>query len=300
MENLTLSQAYAMTAPGKCAVYGGGEPELHKVARYYRRAREMGYRAAKALEVARAGLLRVSGYPRGIGRNVGTVDANGLAWVERPADIGLRFVGFADELAESIGHQGWFTDDFQESVYRGAVYQFPARKRRAIYVAGYRAGASEGRRGWSDMSGEPAAHLDLRALEYGRANAHPYMRDVDKREVALLADSLAENDAEKERDYREACQLAREWQELHGEAESDRAAARELIRDIRQASRSANGRMPESICRTLRASVKSHLRGWRDALARRAEIADSFTYRFRDPAGEYHCQSMEQFAAANF
>lgn len=31
---------------------------------------------------------------------------DGLRWIERPQDAGLRFVGFADELAREYGAEG--------------------------------------------------------------------------------------------------------------------------------------------------------------------------------------------------
>src|SRR5690606_9843007 len=60
-------------------------------------------------------------------------------WCEDTKDAGLRFVGFADELApRAIMHKGWYANlDGSGEVYRGAVWQLPARGGQCIYVAGF-------------------------------------------------------------------------------------------------------------------------------------------------------------------
>src|SRR5690554_4252161 len=68
-------------------------------------------------------------------------------WCEDTAAAGLRFVGFADELVQfgAIDHKGWYTDpDGFGEVYRGAVWQLPARNGQCLYVAGFVDPCNEG------------------------------------------------------------------------------------------------------------------------------------------------------------
>lgn len=57
-------------------------------------------------------------------------------WVHNPT-LGLRFVGYADKILHTIGHEGWFIDEFQDEVLRGVVYQLPSRNGRKRYAYGY-------------------------------------------------------------------------------------------------------------------------------------------------------------------
>ena len=67
----------------------------------------------------------------------------GVRWVEN-VSCGLRRVGFADEIMRgegyprAIDHKGWFIhDEDYGEVYRGVVYQLPARHGLPQYVIGY-------------------------------------------------------------------------------------------------------------------------------------------------------------------
>ena len=51
---------------------------------------------------------------------------------------GLRNCGHVDELfPRAFDHRGYFADSWQERVYRGQVWQLPARDGQCQYVAGY-------------------------------------------------------------------------------------------------------------------------------------------------------------------
>ncbi len=135
------------------AVYGGAEPEGEALARSYKYWRQLGRAPREALQRAALDYFRRDRrWPRD--RRFGALGApfghDRLRWAEDPASIGLRFVGFADELVgrgRGIEHRGWYTDcDGLGETLRGAVYQLPGRKGRARYLAAYREG-SEGMRG---------------------------------------------------------------------------------------------------------------------------------------------------------
>lgn len=114
--------------------------------------------------------------------------AHNLKWIEKPADVGLTLVGFADEISASIRHQGWFTNEAYDGTLRGVVYALPNRRG---YVAGY-----------ADPVNTGAARLELSII------------DGDT-QAARTADRIAEIEAEEERNYQEG------WQALV--AASDKA-----------------------------------------------------------------------------
>lgn len=247
-----------------------------EIKRSYRQWRQWGYGAAESLEKARAD--KVARYPS-TGRNIGTEFGDGLRFVERPDSAGLRFVGFADDVApRRVEHTGWYTraDDYSETL-RGAVYQLPARNGRPVYVAGYQE---------CGFGVDGAAVVALRELFRGDAGGQDGMsgrryfssccdNESAMRDAASRADRIAEIAAEKELEYSEAWQAAHRWQDLASDATAEKAAARALIRDMRRARRDD---VPESICTALRATVRRHLQAAADALQERAEIAENFGY----------------------
>lgn len=109
------------------------------------------------------------------------------AWVEKPEDVGLRFVNYADKIVR-LHHKGWFCDEFQDHVMRGVVYRLP-------HSRGFVAGHSDPYR-----DGPAFLHLVLAG---------------DERDAAFWADSIAQYEAEQEREYeqRETERLNREERE---------------------------------------------------------------------------------------
>lgn len=245
-----------------------------------------------------AGWRRVAIHSMNMARDcgiMGAADKDGLQWCEDTAAIGLRFVGFADELAPRYAaHTGWYTceDGFNESNLRGAVWQLPARNGRAQYVAGYRTG-SETLRTWADDI-EGAARLDLRNIIAGEAGGATDKQAPEFQEAAIAADNIARIAAEHEMEYNEAWCAAMRWQDLEETAATERTAARQLIRDIR-AARLTGIAAAESICSTLRRAVRSHLQAMADARAERETISGEFWYR--DSKGK--AWNVAEFAAAN-
>lgn len=270
------------------AVYGGIEPEGEALARSYKYWRQMGRAPREALQRAALDYFRRDRrYPRG--RRFGAMGApfgrDGLRWADDPGAVGLRFVGFADELVgRGISHRGWFTDaDGSYEVLRGAVYQLPGRKGRTRYLAAYREG-SEGKRGWTDMGYDGAAAIACREVfesERGDSDAYYHYRGGDApdaaREAARRADSIAETVARDQREYNDAWQAARRWSDLANGIAAARTEARQLVADMRAAIKSGATAAP-SICAALRQTLRSLVDAAAELKAERESIADDFYY----------------------
>ena len=82
---------------------------------------------------------------------------------------------WCDELARSIGHTGWYCDEFGDTTLRGFVAYLPHGR----YLAG-----------WS---------MGERMASYVAAELY-----TDELSAALAADSMAEHAAEQEREFRAA------------------------------------------------------------------------------------------------
>lgn len=248
-----------------------------EIRRSFRQWCQWGYGAAESLEKARAD--KVARYPS-TGRNIGAEFGDGLRWIERPQDAGLRFVGFADDVApQRVEHRGWYTrtDDYSETL-RAAVYQLPTRSGRPVYVPGYQE-IGFGVDGAAVVALRDLFRGDVGGCEetqyIGRYRRGDYEGETAARDAASRADRIAEIAAEKEREFSDAWQAARRWQDLQQTTTTEKAAARTLIRDMRAARRAD---VPESICAALRATVRRHLQAAADALSERGAIADNFGY----------------------
>lgn len=285
------------------AVCGGIEPEGEALARSYKYWRQMGRAPREALQRAALDYFRRDRrYPRG--RRFGAMGApfgrEGLRWADDPRAVGLRFVGFADDIAgRAIEHRGWYTDcDGCGEVLRGAVYQLPGRNGRTRYLAAYREG-SEGKRGWTDMGYDGAAAIACREIfeaERGDSDAYYHYRgDAPEaaREAARRADSIAETVARDQREYNEAWQAARRWSDLADDIAELRAQARQLVADMRAAIKSGVTAAP-SICAALRKSLRGLIEAAAELKTERESIAEGFYY-WQDGRG----LSIEEFAADN-
>jgi len=128
-----------------------------------------------------------------------------MRWIERPQSVGLRFVGFADEVCRrnhaylsGLDHGGWHTHpDHMSELVRGVVYRLTGRNGRARYVAGY-----------ADPYNPGAACLDFETIFEGEevdpvwGGCASY--DQGARDAARHGDSIAETMAENEREYQAA------------------------------------------------------------------------------------------------
>lgn len=288
------------------AVYGGAEPEGEALARSYKYWRQLGRAPREALQRAALDYFRRDRrYPRrhrfdAMGAPFGR---DRLRWADDPHAVGLRFVGFADDVARGRGieHRGWHTDcDGCGEVLRGAVYQLPGRKGRTRYLAAYREG-SDGKRGWTDTSGNDGAAAvafgEIFETERGDSDAYYHHRGGDAaeaaREAARRADSIAETVARDQREYNEAWQAARRWSDLADDIADMRAQARQLVADMRAAIKSGATAAP-SICAALRKSLRGLIETAAELNAERESLADDFYY-WQDRRR----YSIEEFAAEN-
>lgn len=103
------------------------------------------------------------------------------AWLEKPESIGLRFVDYSDKILKRLRHTGWFTDDSQDEKYRGAVWQLPARRGHAQYIAGFEAEPD-----WFLICLEPITDSD---------------NEESKKQAARDGDWFAEKFAEQNREF---------------------------------------------------------------------------------------------------
>lgn len=171
---------------------------------------------------------------------------DGLRWIENATD-GLRFVGLCDEIARSEGrwraidNLGWYTDEFQDSVLRGVVFQLPTRKGKAQYVAGY-ASSDECRIKRGDAWNVKNARLNL---------SETY---DDKMDAARASNGIAERAAESEREYQEAWSAGNRYSELGEEISATRKATLALLIE-RRAARDLPAERFASICSLIRSRV---------------------------------------------
>jgi hypothetical protein len=232
--------------------------------------RTKGCRATRALELAAHDIGNgTKRYAPALGNSVAnpvidSARAHGWAqcrWIENVAAIGLREVGFADEIL-SLRHNGWFADAFQDETYRGQVWQLPAHNGRPQFVYGY-----------ADQCNPGAAFISF-DIERGADSEG----EQAKREAARHGDSMAETFAESEREYSEAWQAARQWEELADDMAKARAKAKALVADMRAAIK-AGQLASAAICEALRAQVRAYAAQWEAARQEREALDDSFYYR---------------------
>lgn len=233
-------------------------------ARSYRYWRARGFTAAKALERARDD--RTARYPAGVAINPRNDKRE--AWVERPADVGLRFVGWSDNLAgRAVDHTGWFLNDESfGDVARGCVFQLPGRKGQARFVAAYQQGSTNRAGDWSDMSGVEGSALVafgeiFTEVTDGESNVREYQA---ARDAATRADRMAELMAESERDYQAAWQKGNEAREAISDARTFRSNAVRLLSEVRG---KLAADMPET-CKAIRRTIASHLESAREEYAK--------------------------------
>lgn len=180
-------------------------------------------------------------------------NARQMQWIEKPADMGLRFVGFADELSNHIKHTGWYTDAYGDSSIRGVVYQLPGRNGRARFVAGHD-NADNGRADnggpalidWSTIyeSDFESEQADARR-QIGKSYWTPAMdnpgywaeaaHESARKEAARGADEFTRVQAEQEREYQSAWQAGSQYADAMQERADAKAELRALLVERRAA-----------------------------------------------------------------
>lgn len=254
----------------------------------YRYHRSLSYRPA-ALPVASArtaylcalrdvesGKARYAGSPWAKPVMNGQPDKDGRLWVENPAAMGLRFVGYCDEIYKHIGHTGWFTDPYQDSKIRGTVYQLPGRDGKARYVAAHdnedNGTADCGGPAYVDFStiyesdfedemksalasiGKQYQTAAMRKPGYWAESAHESAR----KEAAHAADEFTRIQAEHEREYQTAWQAGNMYSDCLQELKAIRESVLSTIRDMKGACATLRA-LPESLKARLRQSIESEL-----------------------------------------
>jgi hypothetical protein len=164
-----------------------------------------------------------------VNSRVGAADANGARWIEDPSDCGFRLVGSSfDVIGDHRGATGYYVDAERiGETIRGEVWQLPARKGRAVYVAAV-----------TDAFNEKPRRVYLRKadLEFGEVGGSPWGEDDGaKRGAARFADGRAGREAEEARDYDSAWSAGSMWRDRKDERDSIRREALALVKEIRTA-----------------------------------------------------------------
>jgi hypothetical protein len=260
------------------------DAELLRLYKYTRR----GNWARPALEFAKARLARGEKeysnewpWQRGAGnvtRQAKDWPGDNYAWIENTESAGLRFVSYADEICQSIRHKGWYTDEFQDEVLRGAVWQLPARRGVARYIAGY-----------ADPCNKGAAYVDLDIVSETdkpiptrlRSSHHTVFDKMDgnelaKEQAARNADSLTERIAEREREYNEAWQAGSQWSDLGDEIAKEREFTLALLVESRPERHAKRETATPHICEAIRATVRCAVAHIAEMRKERAELFDTY------------------------
>jgi hypothetical protein len=250
--------------------------ELLRLYKYARR----GNWARAALEYARARLARGEKeysnewpWQRGAGnvtRQAKEWPGDNYAWIENTESAGLRFVGYCDEICQSIRHTGWWTDEYGDrETLRGAVWQLPARRSVARYIAGY-----------EDPDNEGAAYVDLDIVSFAPAislsRRGDHANESAKRDAALRADSIAERIAESEREYNAAWQAGSRWSDLGDEIAKEREFLLALLVESRAERHATRETATPHICEAIRATVRRAVSHIGEMRKERAELFDQY------------------------
>jgi hypothetical protein len=96
-------------------------------------------------------------------------------------------------------------------------------------------------------------------------------------DCALAADSFAQHVAEQEREYNDAWQAARQWQELGETMAATRQEARQLVKAMRAAIREGLEAAPV-LCAALRKQLRALLNQWEGQRQERDKLDSDFWY----------------------
>lgn len=194
-----------------------------------------------------------------------------VRWIENPRAAGLRFVGYADKLA-NLRHSGYFSDDEQSETIRGVVFQMASRDGTMRIVPGY----DNGLNGAADDNG-PCAICFEETFEAKWGEHYD-----TERECAERADDLAQWVAEDEREYREANSAGVRYSELGDDIKQARQQALALLAERRAALEfwipSDQSRAFPTICDTIADKVRALYAEIQSMRAKRAELFEQFHY----------------------
>lgn len=173
--------------------------------------------------------------------------------VERPEDIGLSLVGFADEVASrSVEHRGWYlNDDYSHELARGVVYETRGKHRHLIA-------------GMADPNNDGPAILEFVPLDHD-----------DTIGAAHSADAIAERYAENERDHNRAWIARFKYEDLGEEVKQNRSSVLALIGEIKQIRSTLCDHA--AIAAALREKIGTLLDDIKDARDKRSELESGFS-----------------------
>jgi hypothetical protein len=129
-------------------------------------------------------------------------------WIENVSK-GLRRVGEVGDIIR-MDHNGWYTDNFQNETVSGEVWQLPARDGEPQYVPAV-----------EDPCNPNCAALDFHSIT------------TDKEECARWADSMAEQWAEREREYQAREDAKNRLEAIEAEIKDEYKDFRRITREIR-------------------------------------------------------------------
>lgn len=232
----------------------------------------------------------------------------GTRWIESPSTMGLRFVGYADDLAK-LDHTGWFTNDHEDKI-RGCVYRLPGRNGRARFVAAHdntdNGAADSDGPAYVDFSQIIESDFEAEMRDALRTMGKHYhtperlkpgywaeaAHETARREAARAADGFTERQAEDERDHNRAWEAGRMWQETTEEIQEIRESVKAELAQFK-AARATLGNDPakpvdivnesawrmfeesrfERLCGIIRASIASSLARVQELRDKRDKLA---------------------------
>lgn len=255
---------------------------LYKKARQYNRGT---LEALRALELARkdfsngkSSFVQEWPWQRGhynVTRQEKRHASDNYVWIENTDSAGLRFAGFADEILH-LRNSGYCTGEYGEDVYRGAVWQLPARKGVARYIAGYKDPNNDGAAFVDlDVVSETKESLNLWRGQKIHSFPQEQANDEAKHDAALRADSIAQNNAERAREYNKQWQAGARWADMADQISTMRQETLQLLAEMK-VERKARGATAPTICATLRAAINHALRDISKLKKARAELFDAY------------------------
>ncbi|MCW9035392.1 MAG: hypothetical protein OQJ97_14310 [Rhodospirillales bacterium] len=169
---------------------------------------------------------------------------------ENAEQAGLRFVGWADESLR-LRHTGWYSDNYAEETFRGAIFRLPSKRGQERFVAGYGESMSDG------------FVLDLSEVW-----------NDDQFGVAREADRLAERAGEDAREYEAKESASIRIEDIADELKSIRTDILALCRSIREACPDIGQHKP--IRSALRSALQSHLHNRKALVVERERLQDNY------------------------
>lgn len=173
---------------------------------------------------------------------------------------------------DSRGDCGWLTDPYGETLKDGSglcfgvVYQLTGKDGTARYVAGYEFGGVDG-----------GPTLDFSEIYTCSDETDPDSGAYYSGAVAA-ADSLAQNVAEKEKEYQTAWRAGSDYATAQEEVDAARQEALKILAERRAAGAQSNSTLFPHLCTAIRAQVsalRSDIEEARDTMRARLEGRDN-------------------------